>query len=566
MKLRHLVLLGLLSCVCYAQCPQGTAYADGCSGAPTGTIQYPHIQDGKAVFALAILSGSGYTNGTYTWTSTGGGCSVAASGTVTVSGGLLGGAGGVSYTISSEGSGCTSQPTIPIPAGAGSGTGGSITATVYQVRVPWNAPGVDYHVGVPSGTTLVDPTVPANLPSGATFSGSTVSVTGTNVTLNGFDFTLHDTSLSVSATSGTTTVENSKFVIGTNQNGSQSISWSGAGNLTILNSELDGSSLPGSGGSGFAAIGMLISNSGAGNLVWEYNYCHDVDSKCFQVGGSSSSGAPRVVTEKYNLFTNISTCASACSHGEAEYFFTGSATFIQVVNQFNTYYDNFWNNGSTATSIAAIQADNLTINGNTVDHNIWMMPGPQATCSSVNANRYTGSADQFDGSQNDPTTAALNNVTFAYNYLDGSGVFFNWYHATKNGSTNSGLIYANNVDLGAGGLCNQTNTPLAAPTASPVGGTYTGTQSVTLSVPAGSSVVCWSSSPSPVSDGSSSCPIGTVYTGPISVSSSETLYWVAGGASKTDSAMAQASYVIAGSVNPICSGSCSLLYSKAVLP
>lgn len=551
-----LCALMLLAGVARATCPQGSTYPDGCSAAPSGTIEYPHIQDTQQVYTLAILGGSGYTNGTYTWTSSGGGCSSNASGQITVSGGLLGGSAGTSFTVASEGAGCTSRPTIAVPGGAGAGTGGSITAQVHQVRAPWNAPGVDYYVGIPSGTSLLDPTNSANLPTGASFAGHTVSVTGCNVTLNGFDFTISDTSVSVTAGSGcTTTIENSKFLGGTNQNNGQNISWSGAGNLIVQDSEYNGGAPPGSGGSGFAVQGWIISTSGSGNLTLEYDYCHDADSKCFQITGGSTSGSPRIATEKYNLFTDIGTCHgnSNCAHGETEYFYSGSATYVQVDNEYNTYYDNFWNNGSIATSISAIQADNLTINGSTDSHNIWIMPGPGSTCTQTNSNAYLGAADNFDGSQNDPGTAALDNVDFTYNYLDGSGAYFNWYHATKSGSTNSGLVYSNNTDLGSGGLCNDTTTPLAAPTASPAAGTYASAQSVTLSTPSGATVKCWSTSPSPFSDGTGSgCGSGNVYSGAVTVSSSETLYWVAGASANTDSQVQSAQYTIGSGAGFIC--------------
>lgn len=73
---------------------------------------------------LTLVAGSGYTNGTYTWTATGGGCSTEPVGTVTVAGAVL-----TSATIgaTTQGVGCTSTPTIPIPGGAGAGSGGSIT-------------------------------------------------------------------------------------------------------------------------------------------------------------------------------------------------------------------------------------------------------------------------------------------------------------------------------------------------------------------------------------------------------------------------------------------------------
>ena len=82
-------------------CPYGAALPDGCPGAPAGTPQLPQLLDVKQVTALSILPGSGYTNGTYTWTTSGGGGS-GATGTITVAGGALGGSTGTSYSISNQ--------------------------------------------------------------------------------------------------------------------------------------------------------------------------------------------------------------------------------------------------------------------------------------------------------------------------------------------------------------------------------------------------------------------------------------------------------------------------------
>src|ERR1019366_5544231 len=48
--------------------------------------------------------------------------------------------------------------------------------------------GVDYHVGLPVGTTLVVPTS-GNIPAGTSISGNIVTVNANNVTFQGFDMT-----------------------------------------------------------------------------------------------------------------------------------------------------------------------------------------------------------------------------------------------------------------------------------------------------------------------------------------------------------------------------------------
>jgi Chitobiase/beta-hexosaminidase C-terminal domain/Legume lectin domain len=88
----------------------------------------------------------------------------------------------------------------------------------------------------------------------------------------------------------------------------------------------------------------------------------------------------------------------------------------------------------------------------------------------------------------------------------------------------------------------------AVPTFSPAAGTYSGSQSVTLSSASSGAVICYNTTGSPATNGSTSCAAGTLYTGPVTVSSSETLYAVAGGTGFSDSPASSASYVLQNSV------------------
>jgi len=68
--------------------------------------------------------------------------------------------------------------------------------SAYAVRPAWNVAGVDYAVGVPAGLVLKDPTTDS-LPGGCSYNSGTkgVSCSGNNITLQGYDFALHSTSL-----------------------------------------------------------------------------------------------------------------------------------------------------------------------------------------------------------------------------------------------------------------------------------------------------------------------------------------------------------------------------------
>jgi hypothetical protein len=88
----------------------------------------------------------------------------------------------------------------------------------------------------------------------------------------------------------------------------------------------------------------------------------------------------------------------------------------------------------------------------------------------------------------------------------------------------------------------------AIPMFSPAAGTYSGTQSVTLSSVSSGAVICYNTTGNPATNGANSCTTGTAYTGPVTVSSGETLYAVAGGTGYNDSPVVSANYVIQNSV------------------
>jgi hypothetical protein len=110
-------------------------------------------------------------------------------------------------------------------------------------------------------------------------------------------------------------------------------------------------------------------------------------------------------------------------------------------------------------------------------------------------------------------------------------------------ATSSYPLYLNSFSYTVG-----STTQAASPTFSPAGGTYSGSQSVTLSTASSGAVICYNTTGSPATNGSTGCASGTLYAGPVTVSSSETLYAVDGGTGYTDSPVGSASYVIQGSV------------------
>src|SRR6202034_3324489 len=90
----------------------------------TATIAIPSGPQPGYISTLTLVAGSGYTNGTYALTVTNPGSGTGFAATVTVSSNTL-----ASFNITNHGFNYPTSATIGIPAGAGGGTGGSITPT-----------------------------------------------------------------------------------------------------------------------------------------------------------------------------------------------------------------------------------------------------------------------------------------------------------------------------------------------------------------------------------------------------------------------------------------------------
>src|ERR1035437_5584832 len=101
-------------------------------------------------------------------------------------------------------------------------------------------------------------------------------------------------------------------------------------------------------------------------------------------------------------------------------------------------------------------------------------------------------------------------------------------------------------------------TPQAStPTFSAGSGSYGSTQTVTISASTGG-VICYATSGTPATNGTTGCTTGTLYSTTVSVSSTETLYAVAGGTGYTDSAVGSAAYTIsAGTPAPVGTPACA---------
>jgi hypothetical protein len=89
------------------------------------------------------------------------------------------------------------------------------------------------------------------------------------------------------------------------------------------------------------------------------------------------------------------------------------------------------------------------------------------------------------------------------------------------------------------------NPAATTPTFSPSAGTYASPQTVAINNPSSAPVVCYTTNgTTPVTNGTSGCTTGSVYSSPVSVSVTGTIKAVAGGTGYSDSAVANAVYTI----------------------
>lgn len=266
LKLFFLLLIGSRA---WGQCSQGSAYADGCPGAPAGTIQYPNA-----------LSG-------------------------------------------------------------------------YSARPPWNVAGVDYHVGITSGTSLTDwrslskPNLSVNTGSGLINCTSP----GASITIDAVDFTLGTQKpFFFGGSDCTWLITNSKF----------SCPGSSSGQI-ILN--------------GVTMRYIEVDQAGCANtstFSWDNNLEYSWIKHTYQ--HVMEAGPPGNFHQRYNLYDDE--LPVGCSQGQHENFLqwtntNGGAAVSNVQIQYNFAYHHTSGSGCGEgwqfyCDPAACAFNNLSLDHNTV--------------------------------------------------------------------------------------------------------------------------------------------------------------------------------------------------------
>ena len=156
--------------------------------------------------------------------------------------------------------------------GAPSGAAQYSTAlSGYGLRTPWKVAGVDYLVGYATAP-VKDPSTFTPLPSGASFSGNTITLAGTGGTFDGYDFSLHG-GMAIQVTASGWTISNCHFLYGPTQLQYALIGGSsGVTSVTLLNNIIDGFG-DGPGGTNVSAHqGALVSGPWNGTFTAKYNW------------------------------------------------------------------------------------------------------------------------------------------------------------------------------------------------------------------------------------------------------------------------------------------------------
>ena len=157
----------------------------------------------------------------------------------------------------------------------------------YVARAPWKVAGVDYSVGYPSGTVLKDPATISM--AGVSVSPGQVLITGDNITLDGYDFSLNGGyGVFIAGTAHNTTITNSNFKVGSQHQAP--IVWEGQ-NLTVTNNVLDGNN-----DTSVGPAGLIEGFSPSGTLTVKYNWLKNGYSDDINIGPLTVNGNTNATT------------------------------------------------------------------------------------------------------------------------------------------------------------------------------------------------------------------------------------------------------------------------------
>ncbi|MBB4425793.1 hypothetical protein GGD66_004354 [Bradyrhizobium sp. CIR48] len=305
----------------------------------------------------------------------------------------------------------------------------------YAVRPTWNVAGVDYAVGTTS-TSLKDPATISMAGVSVDSSSRTITISGSNITLDGYDFSLHG-GYQVTVAGSNATISNSNFAIGTNPGSYLVYGTSAASNLTLTHNTFDGSAI----GNATSFIGF----AGSGQVTMEYNWFKEFPQHIVEF--TQANGSPSFsVVYKYNLIEQGAIEDGA--HLNFLQFGGGTASSVDV--EFNTTYQTPQASGGEGFQFYS-NTQGGVIQDAVMAYNTMIAAGGSAGSAMsymVHANSYNDDSSALSGSVHD-------------NFFDLQAAWGAFYSAP------SGWSFSNNMDMRTGQVVNSNNTE-SAPTSSPV--------------------------------------------------------------------------------------------------
>jgi hypothetical protein len=309
------------------------------------------------------------------------------------------------------------DPTATLGDGSANAPAGTPQAPTllngYAVRPAWMVAGVDYAVGIPSGTTLKNPLTINMAGVSVDSAHALIRVTGNGVVLSGYDFT--GWTVYINGGAQNTTVQNSNFSGGADVFADPTTS-----NVSVLYCNFDGI---GSTGSAFVIL------SGTGTKTVEYNWMKNSPQHFLEL---NNGGA---VTYSFNLIENGGEAAGA--HLNVIQFQGGAtgASYNNPVISYNTIYQTLQLAGGEL--VQTYDQGGAVTNALVSNNTMIAVPGPGGTASVsylVDAAIYQGYA----------TSGTIQN-----NYMaDAGGGAYGFFYPM--GSNTANYTLSNNIDLATG--------------------------------------------------------------------------------------------------------------------
>ena len=352
--------------------------------------------------------------------------------------------GTIEYTLSVSnpaGNVITVDPPLNLGDGSANASSGapqfSTLLSGYTAIPSWNVAGVNYAVGVPSGTVLKDPTTGA-LPTGVSrdVAGHTFTITGNNVVLSGWDFSLEG-GWQVIINGNNDTIQDNNFKIGSNKLDPINTAGSTINSVTIKNNVIDGSGIKPS-----LNVGLIwLLDSGTSTI--EYNLIENAYSTAIQEEPSGSTGSATEAGQiiQYNVIANTGLgYLIDGTHGDFIQDFGIATSGTQVFNNIQINYNTLIENnpasaGQGLSLVSAAGNQNTYALQESVQNNTLVL-------SSTNGIAYgLGIID---------TTWLNGTAVVANNYIDPTGALYGWsfagqYNGAGQDPTNAATSSGNNV-------------------------------------------------------------------------------------------------------------------------